>query len=114
MPNVRYSPLRLRAGLGNLDRWSVGSRQAVRNAVYRALFAIGDGSVFRAYRTLRRPSSGQMQVQVRDDTVVSVRLTPGDTYDIEYIGDPEQAPDIGRPADPPDDPSTGHPGTIAS
>jgi hypothetical protein len=102
MTGVRYSSRRLRAGLGNLDRWSATSRQAVRNAVYRALFAIGDGSVFRAYRTLRRPSSGEMQVQVRDDTVVSVRLTGGNAYDIEYIGDPKQAPDIGRAADPPD------------
>ena len=41
-------------------------------------------------------------MQVRDDTVVSVRLTDNDAYDIEYIGDPERAPDIGRPADPPD------------
>jgi hypothetical protein len=101
MAGVRHSSRRLRAGLGNLDRWSATSRQALRNAVYRALFAIGDGSVFRAYRTLRRPSSGEMQVQVRDDTVVSVRLAAGNAYDIEYIGDPRQAPDIGRPADPP-------------
>lgn len=102
MAGVKHPPRKLRAGIGTLERWSDSSRQAVRNAVYRALFAIGDGTVFRAYRTLRRPSSGEMQVQVRDDTVVSVRLTGGNSYDIEYIGDPQEAPDIGRPADPPD------------
>jgi Family of unknown function (DUF6235) len=100
MVGVRQPRLRLRSGLGCLDRWSASSRQAVRNAVYRALFAIGDGSVSKAYRTLRRPS-GEMQVQVRDDTVVAVRLAAGNAYDIEYIGDPAKAPDIGRPADPP-------------
>lgn len=107
MAGVRYSPRRLRAGLGHLDRWSASSKQAVRNAVYRALFAIGDGSVFRAYRTLRRSSSGEVQVQVRDDTVVAVRLAGDHAYDIEYIGDPEEAPDIGRPEDPPDRAETG-------
>jgi hypothetical protein len=93
--------MRLRAGLGPLERWSAHSRQAVRNAVYRALFAVGDGSVFRAYRTMRRPSSGEMQVEVRDDTVVTVRVTKEDAYDIVYIGDPEEAPEIGRTLDPP-------------
>jgi Family of unknown function (DUF6235) len=102
MAGVRHSPRKLRAGLGHLDRWSSSSKQAVRNSVYRALFAIGDGSVFRAYRTMRRPSSGEMQVQVRDDTVVAVRLAGDNAYDIEFIGDPQEAPDIGRPADPPD------------
>jgi uncharacterized protein DUF6235 len=100
MAGVSYRRMKLRSGLGHLERWSASSGQAVRNAVYRALFAVGDGSVSRAYRTLRRPSSGEMQVDVRDDTVVTVR-TDQDTYDIVYIGDPEQAPEIGRTLDPP-------------
>jgi hypothetical protein len=99
---VRRPRRKLRFGLGRLDRWSAPSGQAVRNAVYRALFAIGDGSVFRAYRTIRRASSGEVQVEVRDDTVVTVQLADEDAYDIVYIGDPQKAPDIGRPADPPD------------
>jgi hypothetical protein len=94
--------MRLRAGLCNLERWSATSRQAVRNAVYRALFAIGDGSVFRAYRTMRRSSSGEVLVEVRDDTVVTVQFADEDAYDIVYIGDPQEAPDIGRAADSPD------------
>jgi hypothetical protein len=94
--------MRLRAGLGHLERWSATSRQAVRNAVYRALFAIGDGSVFRAYRTMRQSSSGEMEVQVRDDTVVTVRLSDEDAYDIVYIGDPQEAPGLGRAVEPRD------------
>ncbi|HST64627.1 MAG TPA: DUF6235 family protein [Mycobacteriales bacterium] len=98
---MRHPRLRLRAGLGPLERWSAHSRQSVRNAVYRALFAIGDGSVFRVYRTLRRPSSGEVQVDVRDDTVVTVRMAERDAFDIVYIGDPQEAPDLGRGTDPP-------------
>ena len=101
MVGVRQPRRQLRAGLECLDRWSAHSRQAVRNAVYRALFAISDGSVSRTHRTLRRPSSGEMQVQVRDDTVLAVRLDEENAYDIEYIGEPAKAPDIGRPEDPP-------------
>ena len=99
MAGVRNNRMKLRAGLGPLERWSAHSRQAVRNAVYRALFAIGDGSVLQKYRTMLRPSSGELQVEVRDDTVVTVRLAGRDAYDIVYIGDPEEAPDIGRPPD---------------
>lgn len=102
MAGVSYRRMRLRSGLSHLERWSATSGQAVRNAVYRALFAVGDGSVSRAYRTMRRQSSGEMQVEVRDDTVVTVRVTDEDAYDIVYIGDPEKAPEIGRTLDPPD------------
>lgn len=101
MAGVSYRRRKLRSGLGHLERWSATSGQAVRNAVYRALFAVGDGTVSRAYRTMRRPSSGEMQVEVRDDTVVTVRVTEEDDYDIVYIGDPEEAPEIGRVLDPP-------------
>ncbi len=102
MAGVSYRRRRLRSGLGHLERWSATSGQAVRNAVYRALFAVGDGSVSRAYRTMRRPSSGEMQVEVRDDTVVTVRVADEDAFDIVYIGDPEKAPEIGRALDQPD------------
>ena len=77
---------RLEHGLEVLDTWSRTATQASRNAVYRALFAVLDGTVFRRYRTLDSYEEPQeFSVYLRDELVISVRLDDG-IFRIDYIG----------------------------
>lgn len=77
---------RLERGLDVLDDWSETASQATRNAVYRALFAVLDGSVFRRYSTLDsyvRPQD--FCVYLHDELVIGIQLDD-ETFTIDYIG----------------------------
>jgi hypothetical protein len=93
IPATRF---RLETGLEVLDEWSETASQAKRNAVYRALFAMGDGSVFSTYRIVddfQRPN--QLFVIVKDDLVLKLRVNCFDSFSIVYIGPTAAAPDLG-------------------
>ena len=80
---------RLNVGVACLEKWTETAGQAEKNAVYEALFAVSDGSVFRTYKVLddvQRP--GEFFVLVREDLVVKVNFPRPGTFGVLYIGAP--------------------------
>jgi hypothetical protein len=90
--------IRLESGLDWLDKWSATASQAEQNALYKALFAIADGSVFHTYLTAGDVAQAEeFLVLVRDELVLKVRLHYPDAFGIVYIGTGHDGPgrDIG-------------------
>lgn len=86
---------RLNMGLARLEQWAAGARQVDKNVIYKALFAISDGSVFRTYKVLDDVHrTGDFFVLVRERFVIKVRFHQFDAFDIVYIGSLDEAPDI--------------------
>jgi hypothetical protein len=77
---------RLARGMDVLDSWSQTATQAARNSVYRVLFAVLDGSVFRRYSTVDSYARSQeFFVYLHDDLVIGIVLDDG-SFTIGYIG----------------------------
>lgn len=90
-----YGYLRLGAGLDLLENWAHSSGQVEKNAVYKALFAVADGSVFVTHTILGDASpTGEFYVLVRDNLVVKICLADFDTFGISYVGPLDTAPDL--------------------
>ena len=88
---------RLTSGLDRLDEWSLSASQARRNAVYKALFSVVCGSVFRAYPVLTEGAGpDEFIVCVRADLVIRIRFRDRDSFEIIYIGAPCAAADQGQ------------------
>ncbi|MEE1740473.1 DUF6235 family protein [Streptomyces sp. BE147] len=86
-------PLRLTAGWELLERWSRTACQIHRNAVHKALFAIADRSVFRAYETDDVPGRPlEFSVLVRDGLFLKIRIRDLDTFEITHVGAHGEAP----------------------
>ena len=78
---------RLETGLELLDSWAATAGQFDRHAVYRALFAIADGSVSKNYQIFgesQRPLG--FSVLVRRNLVVDIRVHGADSFGIHYVG----------------------------
>jgi hypothetical protein len=91
---------RLNSGLDVLEEWSRTASQSARNLVYRALFAVGDGSLFRTFQTMTyRDRPDEITIYLREDLVVTISRSETDFFDIAYIGSPEDAPGFGRDRD---------------
>lgn len=71
-----------------LDRWARTARQADRNAVHKALFAILDGSVLRTYRVVEDAQlPNELYIIVKDDLVLKVRVADvNDFSSFEIVG----------------------------
>lgn len=83
---------RLETGIEVLEEWTETARQTHKNAVYKALFAMLDGSLFRTYRVVddfQRPS--ELFVIVRDDLVMKIRINCFDSFGVVHIGPPTAA-----------------------
>ncbi|HEY3260974.1 MAG TPA: DUF6235 family protein [Pseudonocardiaceae bacterium] len=79
--------LRLTSGLRRLEQWATAASQTEKNAVYKALFAIADGSAFSSYKiTHEVHRMGELSVQVRDDLVIRICFRHFDAFGIVYIG----------------------------
>lgn len=94
--SAQTSRFRMDTGLEVLEEWSETASQTKKNAVYKALFAVQDGSAFRTYRVVddfQRPS--ELFVIVRDDLVVKIRVNCFDSFGIVYVGPCGTAPDLG-------------------
>ncbi|TCO54397.1 DUF6235 family protein [Actinocrispum wychmicini] len=90
----------LNTGLDVLDEWSETAPQAARNLVYRALFAVTDGTLFRSYLTMsHRERPEELAICLRDNLVVTISRTQPGFFDIAYIGSPDQAPGIRQSRD---------------
>jgi 4'-phosphopantetheinyl transferase EntD len=77
--------LRLVDGLTVLERWAETANQSHKNSVYKALFAVTDGSVFQKY-VVFSDRSDEIAVMVKADLVVSIAIHHPDTFAISYIG----------------------------
>jgi hypothetical protein len=80
---------RLETGLDVLAYWAETADQAQKNAVYKALFAMLDGSLLRTYRVIddfKRP--GELFIIVRDDLVLKIRIHCFDSFGIVDLGAP--------------------------
>ena len=88
---------RLSAGLRRLDHWAASAGQVDKNAMYKALFAVADGSVFRAYTTWDDDATPVREffVLVREDLVVKISFRRTDSFGIVYIGSLTGAPGVG-------------------
>ena len=78
---------RLETGLELLDSWSETAGQVEKNAVYRVLFAVADGTICQTYKVAedpRRPN--EFTVQVRTDLVLEIRLHGSDSFGISHLG----------------------------
>jgi hypothetical protein len=78
---------RLESGSEVLDAWSDTASHSKRNAVYKALFAMQDGSLFRTYRVIDDfQVTNEVFVIVKDDLMMKVRIKAVDAFDIVSIG----------------------------
>jgi hypothetical protein len=78
---------RLDTGVEVLDEWARSATQTRKNAIYRALFAMVDGALFRTYRVIddfQRPN--ELFVIVRDDLMMKIRINSLESFDIVHIG----------------------------
>lgn len=83
--------LRLEPGSGPLEQWAATAGQVDKNAVYMALFAVADGSVFRAYETHDDEQPREFMVVVREDLVIKIHLRDQGLFGLSYIGPVENA-----------------------
>jgi hypothetical protein len=78
---------RMDAGFDVLEDWAETASQAKKNAVYKALFAMQDGTLFRNYRVIddfQRPN--EVFVIVRDNLTMKIRVNCVDSFDVVAIG----------------------------
>ena len=73
--NVTGPSFRLVDGLTVLEHWADSASQAKKNAVYRALFAVTDGTVLRDYVVFDDVASpGELSVLLKEDLVLRIAL----------------------------------------
>lgn len=90
IPRARF---RMDTGIEVLGNWAEDARQSRKNAVYRALFAVADGTVFRTYRIVDDfKQANEFFIVLRDDLVVKVRVHDFDSFGVVYIGPGANAP----------------------
>jgi hypothetical protein len=83
-PRARY---RMDTGLEVLSAWADTARQDDKNAVYKALFAVLDGSVFHAYRIVDdHERANEFYVMVENRLAIKVRVHRVDSFGIVHIG----------------------------
>jgi hypothetical protein len=81
------SRLRLGSGLELLENWAEVAGQVAKNAMYEALFAVLDGSVFHSYDVVDHYACpGEFTVMVKDDLVVRVCVKGTTMFGISFIG----------------------------
>lgn len=86
---------RLDQGMGRLEEWANTANQVDKNAIYKVLFSVADGSVFRTYKVLDDVHQSQeFFVLVRENLVVKICYHEHDAFGIIYIGPIDEAPDI--------------------
>lgn len=78
---------RLDMGMARLETWAATAGQIDKNAVYKALFAVSDGTVFQNYKVLDDVHQArEFFIMVRRDLVVKISYHEADAFGILYIG----------------------------
>jgi hypothetical protein len=86
----------LNTGADVLAKWAETATQSYKNAIYRSLFSMLEGSLFRTHNVVdnhRVPN--EFFVIVREDLVLKLRLNGFDSFGVVYIGPWDDAPGIG-------------------
>lgn len=85
---------RLDTGLQRLDAWAESASQVEKNALYEALFAVLNGTVFRRYRILNDlEHPNEFFAVVREKLVVKIHFPDAESFGITYIGEPISPPE---------------------
>lgn len=88
---VRRPLRRLDHGHELLERWSSTASQTDRNAVYKTLFAVLEGSVRDTHIVLDGSGgAAEYAVLVRESLVVDIRVDGDDSFTLVAIGAPGQ------------------------
>ena len=93
-PSPRF---RLAAGLNLLEQWASTARHLEKEAAYKALFAMTDGSVFQNYLVLsdaERPE--ELAILVSGDVMIKIAILGQGNFGIRYIGTTVCTPDHDR------------------
>jgi hypothetical protein len=86
---------RLNLGMARLENWAATAGQIDKNAVYKALFAVSDGTVFQTHKVLDDVHQArEFFIMVRPDLVVKICFHETDAFGILYIGPIDDAPDF--------------------
>jgi hypothetical protein len=86
---------RLNMGMARLESWAATAGQIDKNAVYKALFAVSDGTVFQNYKVLDDVHQArEFFIMVRPVLVVKICFHETDAFGILYIGPIDDAPDL--------------------
>lgn len=81
------SKFRMETGVEVLAEWAETARQSDLNAIYKALFAMLDGSLFRTYRIVDDfQRANELYVIVKDDLVLKIRINCFDSFGVVAIG----------------------------
>lgn len=92
-PGSGYQPrVRMETGLDVLAQWAECATQCEKNMVYKALFAVLDGSIYRTHITIddfQRPN--EFTILVRKDLVIKIQMACLDSFGVVYIGPRESA-----------------------
>lgn len=92
IPRTKY---RMETGLEVLANWSETANQSQRNAIYAALFAMVDGSLFRTYRIIDDfQRVNELYVVVKDNLVLKIRIDCFDSFGVVEIGPASISPSI--------------------
>jgi hypothetical protein len=96
-PTSFHPRFRLDSGQALLDRWASTAGQVEKNAVYKALLCVPDGSVFRTHTIIDdRDRPQDFFVLAREDLVIKIRMRNFESFDILYIGPLSGATPPGR------------------
>ena len=88
-PSQVSSSLRFRMenGFDTLEQWGETASQSKKNAVYKALFAMQDGTLFHSYRVIDDfQEANEVYVIVKDDLAMKIRIKSVDAFDVVAIG----------------------------
>jgi hypothetical protein len=78
---------RMENGFDALEEWGQTASPAQKDAVYKALFAMQDGTLFRSYRVIDDfQRTNEVHVIVKDDLAMKIRIKSVDAFDVVAIG----------------------------
>lgn len=78
--------LRLTEGLPVLERWAASASQADKNAMYKALFSVGDGTAFLIYDVFPEGRSKRFTFHVKENLRIKIGLQSKESFGILHIG----------------------------
>jgi hypothetical protein len=85
--SAAHSRFRLDLGLDVLEAWAESAPRSEKNVVYKALFAMTDGSLFRNYRVIEDfQAPNEVFVIVRDNLMIKLRINHIDSFELLYVG----------------------------
>jgi hypothetical protein len=93
---ITSTHFQLDAGDDVLEMWAGTATQSHKNAVYRSLFAMLEGSLLRTHNVVDdHQTPSEFFVVLKEDLVLKLRLNGFASFAIVYIGTWDDAPGVG-------------------